>query len=470
MDLFTLNNIIKSGENEKLEFKSSFRNLDSIGEAIASFSSKNGGQVIIGIDDGGNPIGIEPSKKINDEITQLAKVINPNPIISIEHIPFNHNKEIIIINIDSGNGMLYSYKGVSYERYCSTNKMLSPDEYFKRRTNSGEISFGDLPAKIQNRTAYVPDINGEKIMEYLKIVEKARGKKYNFQNTKQILLNLGLMASDNIQVTNNAILLFGKDPQKFIPNALINIMVYSGEDKTSNFIRYNVKGTLYDMLNETLLLLDRHITKVSKIEGLKRISVTEYPIEALREGLINSIAHRDYWYWSPEIFIDVYKNRIEIVNPAIFPFQGYTFENITKQQISIRRNKKIADMLDDLGLMEKQGMGLLKIKKIMLQHGLKEPCLQVDNNFVRLIFYGVEGDVFSLAEKAGVETDLTGFNVRQIKLLERLEKIGSISPKEYKDYFPTISLRQAQRDLKSLYKKGLVGIKDLGKEKRYTKI
>ena len=128
-------------------------------------------------------------------------------------------------------------------------------------------------------------------------------------------------------------------------------------------------------------------------------------------------------------------------------------------------------MLDDLGFMEKQGRGIPTMKKLMLDHGLKEPTILVTDNFVKLTLYGPEGDLLDLAKISATEIDLSKLNLneRQIEILNYLEKHGSVSTKEYCSHFPTITKRQALRDLKNLLQKGLVALKGKGPARRYIK-
>lgn len=462
---------LKSGECETIEFKMSYNDLDPIGETIASFSSSGGGNIYVGVDDDRTPQGVECDKKIKDKIVNLvSSAIKPAIKISFDFIPHSDNKEILIINVEKGNGHYYSYKDKFYERVGATNRVVPFEEIYKKKVALGETSYLDLPARINERPAYVSDISGDKVMEYLKICEEERGKKYNFISIKQMLINLGLLIQDNIQVTYNGIIIFGKEPQKFLPNSTIKITIWEGNDKTSKFIPFNTTGTLYETLDNTILILNRYIKKVSRVEGLKRIQVVEYPLEALREAIINAIAHRDYFPGAPEIFIDFYKNRIEITNHATFPFQGKTFEEIKNQGISVRRNQKIANLLDDMGLMDERARGLTNIKKLMINHGLKEPTIEVTANFFKIILYGVEGDIFQLEKTSGKVLDLSKFNERQIKVMEMLESnLRYLTRRSYLDIFKDISEKQATRDLRELHDAGILDIEGIGRGLKYKK-
>ena len=106
---------IKNPEALRTEFKTNFRE-DEFGRTMASFSTKKGGRIFLGVDNNGTPLGIIPNKNLNDKITQTARTCYPPACISIESIPHDNEKVILCVKIDKGNGEIYTYKNIAYER------------------------------------------------------------------------------------------------------------------------------------------------------------------------------------------------------------------------------------------------------------------------------------------------------------------------------------------------------------------
>ncbi|MGC9104733.1 MAG: ATP-binding protein, partial [Candidatus Methanodesulfokora sp.] len=164
-----------------------------------------------------------------------------------------------------------------------------------------------------------------------------------------VLRNLGLIDS---KAKLAALLLFGRNPQSEIPWAIVKVGKFlSGE--TMPIFEKEIDGDLIEQIErsygEVLSLIKREI----KIRDLRREEIFEYPLEAVRELIVNAIAHRDYSIRSP-IYIRIYDNKIVIESPGGLP-PGITVDELKKPHRSVLRNPKIANVLYNLGYIEKWG-------------------------------------------------------------------------------------------------------------------
>ena len=195
------------------------------------------------------------------------------------------------------------------------------------------------------------------------------------------------------------ILLFANQPRGKYPFAGIRVLVFPGKEKDYNALRdewisvpivqlhnYDDKGGRViiqeDIITQSIVLLQAYISE-EKLIGAIRQRVWQYPVEAIREILVNAIAHRDYTK-AVEIEIGVYTDRLEVISPGAPP-NGQTKEKMLAGQ-RIARNPIIAEIMRDYGLGERRGMGLRrKVVPLMLDHNGVEPILDVTEDNVRIV-------------------------------------------------------------------------------------
>lgn len=460
---------LKKKEKDIIEFKPSINDIEAIGRTMASFSTTNGGKIYIGVNDDGCPIGTMFNKNIKDRLTTLSRVIYPVANISIELI--EHDKEknlyVIVINVDKGRGV-YSYKNVPYKRKGAINHPLTTDEVFELQKDIKKIYFDDLPAICEERPAIVSDIDENKVREFLKNAKNINESNFEI---KRFCYSNGLFVNGDIRVKNSAIMIFGKDVRKFIPQSKISICEFSSENITDNFIKTEIEGDLVTILKRTMFDIQKRMTVYSFIKGFQRMDIPEYPEEALKEAITNAVIHRDY-FDDNEIFIKIFKDRIEILNPAQFPFHNWTWEEIEKSGGSVKRNPKCAEFFKDLNLMEKEGTGLGRIKQKILEHGLPPPKIEVGEKTFKITFYNRKNNPdMLLGSPYKILRDATDLNERQINFLQDIQKIQnkSINRGEYMKLF-SIKEKTASRDLSDLVERKLMKKTGIKKWTRYTLI
>lgn len=448
---------LKDIEKETIELKSSFSDWDAIGRTIAAFSTKKGGKIYVGVDNNGCPIGTVCNKKIKEKLINLARIINPPAIISPNLVNHDIKKELYIccINVEKGKGV-YSYKNVPYERRGDVNHPLTVDEVFEIQKTTKKIYFDGLPAISDERPALITDIDEGKIKYYL---ETVKGIKLGHIDVKKFLQNNTLLCDGSIQVKNAAIMIFGKNIKDFIPHSKISIAEFPSTKVTENFVKTEVQeDDLTSLLNRAVFEIRKRTPVYSIVEGLRRIDVPEYPLEAIREALVNSIVHRDYFKTNTEIFIKIFKDRFEILNTGGFPFEGHSWEEVEKSGLSLRRNPILANFFENFKLMEQEGRGLSRMKDVTKKHGLPEPKIEVGETTFKITFYNVSHNPDILLNSPyRTIRDARDLNERQKHFLEILqkEKRDIISKSQYMDLLQ-VHEKTASRDLSDLVKRGIL--------------
>lgn len=251
--------------------------------------------------------------------------------------------------------------------------------------------------------------------------------------------------------TNTGLLFFGKDPAEFIPQSEIKMVRFNGVTRLQTIDSKEISGRIYEMLDEAEIFFKRNTRLANKIVGFKRVDIPEYPYEAVREALINAIAHRDYDRDESSIMFSIFDDRVEISNPGgLLP--GLNIRKLEGKHAT--RNKKICSIFKETRYMERYGTGIIKMKNLMGKHGLEEPEFEEEGDFFVVRFYGPGENILDLVNDIPDEqmTDLKelGLNDRQIEALKMMvnENITFTNSLYQKTF--NLERRTASRDLKKL--------------------
>lgn len=175
---------------------------------------------------------------------------------------------------------------------------------------------------------------------------------------------------------NYALLLFGRDPQRFIPGAFAIYSAYPGSDRTAPVAqRFELAGTLLDQARRLQELLDREAVTLFDKTNLESPNAEKYPRRALQEAMVNALAHRDYELVDPSRFTS-YRDRIEFISPGPLPI-GVTLENLRSGNVTPRwRNQALAWFLSRLQLAQAEGQGIQTIRSTMKLAGCPPPIFE----------------------------------------------------------------------------------------------
>ncbi len=262
--------------------------------------------------------------------------------------------------------------------------------------------------------------------------------------------------------TQAADVFFAKNPALRHPQVRVRATRFA-EDKGSNeFLDSRIfQGPLVQVLNKVLDFMERNLPITSHFNNdrIQREDKPQYPVYALREGLVNAFAHRDYTGFSGGLSIGIYPTRIEIWNSGRLP-KELKVGDLRKNHPSLPTNPDIAHLIYIRGLMEQIGRGTQKVINACREHGLPAPKWQDQPSGVTLTLYSAKSAV----------SDETPLNNRQKALIEALAPGGEIRPKDYRKNFASdVSERQARRDLTVLEALALLERKGKGAGTRYVR-
>lgn len=295
--------------------------------------------------------------------------------------------------------------------------------------------------------ATLNDLPQEKIQTFLEVARRERNYPLPVKTTREkTLAHLNLL--DNGSPTHAAVLLFGKEPQRFLPTSEVKCMHFHGTTVRKPIPSYQIyKGTVFELVDQAvdfvLSKINRHIG--TRAESVQAPATYELPKEAVTEAIVNAVAHRDYTS-NASVQVMLFTDRLEVWNPGELP-PSLTPERLREPHASIPRNPLIAEPLYLARYIEKAGSGTLDMIDRCGEAGLPSPDFEERaGQFVTTIWRDwLTAEVIS------------GFNLneRQQKAMAYLKVHGRINNAQYRD-LTGVSSRTALRELRQLADIGLL--------------
>jgi ATP-dependent DNA helicase RecG len=253
--------------------------------------------------------------------------------------------------------------------------------------------------------------------------------------------------------TNAGLLLFARQVEARYPQAEITLVRYRGRDMADAFEREDVRDTLVEALRRAERWLMEHMRKGSRMVGLERQDWTQFPPGAVREALVNAVAHRDYSVRGEGIRVSLFSDRLEVYSPGRLP--GHvTVENIVEERFS--RNESLVQVLADYGLIERLGYGIDRMLRQMAEAGLPPPSFRETAAGFLVTLTGQPIEDLSVEGLDTREWVRMGLNERQIAALIFVIDQRRITNRNLQEQFPEVSPESIRRDLADLVERGLL--------------
>jgi ATP-dependent DNA helicase RecG len=330
-----------------------------------------------------------------------------------EIIPFFE----IIKDADAGKDVAVVSVDVGWTVHCRWHDNHST-YYIRVGSQSREASKEELERLFQQRGAFrlevrpvtgssIDDLDIRRLKDYFQRVRKQDiPHDEDMTGWKQLLINTEIMtnAGEQSVCTVAGLLLFGKNPNRFIPQAGIDAVAYPGyakeyASKERATIRGPLVGLFMDKDNQLIepgvieqaVYFVKRNTGVTAVlsHGTSRVEQADYPEEVIREALINAAVHRDYLLSATDIELSIYEDRLEIISPGKLP-NGITPDRM-RAGCRAARNQLLKDVMRDYGYLEHMGMGIpRKIIKGMQEHNGTEPDLIEDSERFTLRLWKVK--------------------------------------------------------------------------------
>ena len=415
---------------------------------LVAMANTAGGVVLIGVSPrGGRPQGVHDSDEVTDRVFQAALLADPPLVLPVPRVGTAEGKHILVVTVPPGLPHVYNLEGRYLGRSGKQEVPLPARQLRALLVERGVIQFESrVPPD-----ASLDDLDGEQVAAYL----QALGLDGDAQ-AQDILRQRGCLGAEEgaFRPTYAALLLFGKHPQQWLPSASVLAARFPGMAISDEFIKQEIRGTLPEQLRQAETFVRDHLRSVARLVGLTRQETPEYPLEAVRELLVNAIAHRDYGQQGDTIHLHLFADRLEVHSPGGLP-GPVTLDNLLEARFS--RNAVIAQVLSDLGFVERLGYGLNRVVTVMKQNHLPPPVFEELGGSFRVTLRGANFD----QRASALQPDLSSYaqydpNPRQQRALGYLFEQARITNSDYQELCPEVSAETLRRDLADLVKKGVL--------------
>ena len=429
-------------ESEVIELKSEV--VSDICKEIIAFANSKGGTLYIGVEDDGNVIGVDNVDKVTLQLSNMVRdSIKPDVTMFVRYERLSvEGKNVVAVTVQKGTD----------RPYYLNSKGLKPTGVFVRNGTSTD------PATDTAIRRMIKETDGDSFEEMRSLEQNLTFKtteeqfnKRNVEFTPAKMQTLGLMSHDGIY--SNAALLLSDQCSHTIKAA-----TFTGLDKTVFQDRKEFTGSLFQQMEDMYSYLKMRNQTRSTFEGLYRNDIRDYPEEALREALLNSLVHRDYSY-SASTLISVYDDRIEFVSVGGLPV-GIDVEDIMLG-LSVCRNPKLAAIFYRLELIEAYGTGIPKIIRAYAGTRL-EPKIEVTQNAFKITLPNL-----NRISSTEVNTSNPSLTTEDC-VLNLIISSGYVVRSDIEKSF-NVSQATASRILKRMVEDGLIQQVGSGKNTKYIK-
>ena len=278
--------------------------------------------------------------------------------------------------------------------------------------------------------------------------------------------------SGETYATAAGIVLLAKDPSMVFPHCRILADAYrSTEPDGDPRDHEDIRAPMPLAIDRAIAFIDRNTRHPMRIVGLDRVRLDEYPVDGLREALVNAVAHRQYEDAGRKILLEVFADRVVLSSPGLPP-KPITLASLRKGKYRpCSRNPVLAQCLSYFHRIEERGSGFRRMRDQMLNHGLDQPLLGTDMGYFQVTFYGPADNIERLRVPAKhrlvTEAVEARLNERQRQIMQHVLESGAVTRRWCVAQFQ-IANDTAGRDLKGLTDLGLLKAEGRGRAVRYV--
>jgi len=418
-------------ESETVEFKERFN--DSALKTLAAFANTKGGSLYVGVKDDATLLSEGITDKVQqDVVNKTMQVLGITPQVSLHK---HEGNDFLEVKVKQQRPPV-SVRGKYYHRVGNTTREVTGDD-LKQLFLEGESWDA-----ITNGRFSLEDIDLQEVLNFVNAAEKEERINVNYdKDSPEIVLErLGLLIDGKL--TNAAIILFGHNPQKYFPNAVVRIGRF--RDQATIVADRTVSGNLFKQVRESEEQIKSLISRRYEIsdESFKRRDIWQYPLSAIREALLNALVHRNYFEMNVKIQIKVFDDMLWIYNPGKLP-GSLRVEDLKKPHSSQPRNRLVAKTFFRAGLIEEWGTGIERMTATLKEQGLPEPEFEEQG----------DGFVAKLFADSSLDTRKVDLSDRQQKIILMAQSMkGGFKLSDIAARFEDVSNRTIRRDLNELVK------------------
>ncbi len=444
--------LLKHPEGKTLEFKRDLSSPAGVLRSVVAFANTAGGTLLLGVEDATRHVrGVSDPLALEERLANLiSDSIRPRLMADLEILPWRRTHVLAVAVHPSANRPHHLERegpevGV-YVRVGSTNRRADRELIEELKRFARGEAFDEQPW---------PGIDSEAIDFRAASESFAPVRKLRRADLETLRL-LTILQGRKVP-TVGGLLLFGKERERYFPDAWIQAGRFQGIDKSRILDRAELRGPLIEAIEAAVGFVQKHDLHGADIGAVRRRERWSLPPVAVREAIINAVAHADYSQHGAPIRVSLFDDRLEVESPGLLPL-GLTVDDL-RRGISKLRNRVIGRVFHELGLIEQWGSGIQRMTAACRAAGLAEPGLEeigtrfrvtlfsarigpaavdpIDQAILDILFEGKGLPTSEIAR--GIALTPRATRTRLVKLMERglVHEIGSSPQDPRRLYFRT---------------------------------
>lgn len=354
MDLTHLRERIARWEDHHTDFERELDSTRELAKDIVCFANTDGGQIIFGVADDRSIVGIQDPEPLINAVDDVAYNSCEPPVTVVQETVQSDGRILVIVNVPKGDQRPYrTNDGRFYVRAGARCRQASREELLRLFQASGSLFYDESPLPRLG----IDDLDLDAFERYL----SSAGHEATDTDPERLLRNWGLLSDGHPTVAG--LVLFGREPQRHLPFAQINAARFPGTDTSEEpSDRKDMTGRLLDVIDKAAGYLGLHLRTGHEIRDFEPEPRPELPLTALREAVVNAVAHRDYTVPGP-VRLFILDDRVEIHTPGRPP--NSVDEDQMRAGVHIIRNPRIYARLSDAGLVTRASTGVPRIVRLV---------------------------------------------------------------------------------------------------------
>jgi ATP-dependent DNA helicase RecG len=339
-------------------------------QSLCAMLNGAGGMVVFGVTASGKIVGQDITDATLQEVAREIKNLEPAATIAQTMASVAGSLRVLVLEAATVAGGPFVFDGRAYKRTGPTTSRMSQAEYQQRL-----LARPQTIQRWENQVAEgysVTDLDAEEIDRMVRAALHSGRLASQPSDPMDVLDRLHLRVEGRL--LRAAVVLFGRKLMPDYPQCALRLARFKGTTKTEFLDQRQLHGHAFQVLDEAVHFIMRHIPVAGRIEPgkLERQDTPLYPPLALREALVNALCHREYTIPGGAVNVAIYDDRLEVISSGLLPL-GITVADLKRKHVSVPRNPLIAGVFYRRGLIEQWGRGTEKIVDWCVAAGQPEP-------------------------------------------------------------------------------------------------
>ena len=402
MDRIGLLELIANGESSRVEFKRDDCRPEDVAKEMSALLNLEGGVILLGVEDDRSVSGLTSSRQ-QTELWVMDIVRNnlqpaTNPLWT--SIKMDDSKVVGVVEL-AADSLGKPFKAKTGKEWVTYTRVGTNS---RKATREEEGRLYQAARLVRYEMKAVPDMDVLSLdfdhveSYYREVLKRSVPKKDDRESWKRLLVNSDLLVSGEAGdwASVAGLLLFGQNPNRRLPQAGVTAAAFPGVEKEYNMVdEERIRGPLTPIvasrgklvekgvIDRTVDFVKRNMGSDAWLEGARRIRKFSFPLDAVREAVVNAVVHRDYAREGTDVEVSLYKDRLEVISPGRLP-NGVTVEKMREGVVRVARNELLKEILRDYRYIEHQGMGVRNriIESMRRHNGTEADLVEQDDRFI----------------------------------------------------------------------------------------